>query len=241
MTDTAALVAVVLDAVVPAELARFWARALRWDIRDGGATGELLPTDSTSFGLLVRPGAHEKVGQNRTHFDLTTTSLDDQRDTVAELLSIGATHVDIGQGPDEGHVVLADPEGNELCIIGPSNRFLSGCPRLGAVNCDGTRDLGYFFSEALEWPLVWDQDEETAVQAPGGTGPKITWSGPPLMPRLGPERFHFHLASTSPTGTRAVLDRLAALGATRLDAGALCPSAHAMADVDGNPFCLVDP
>jgi hypothetical protein len=242
MTITAALVAVALDAVAPAEIARFWAWALRWDIRDGGAAGiEVVPTDATSFRLLVRPRAHEKVGQNRIHFDLTTTSLDDQRDTVAELLAIGATHVDIGQDPNEGHVVLADPEGNELCIIGPSNRFLSSCPRLGAVNCDGTRDLGCFYSQALGWPLVWDQDEETAIQAPGGTGPKITWSGPPLMPRLGPERFHFHLASTPPTSEQEVLDRIIALGATRLDGGDACPGAIALADVDGNQFCLVGP
>jgi hypothetical protein len=73
--------------------------------------------------------------------------------------------------------VLADPEGSEFCIIEPSNRFLASCPRLGAVNCDGTRALGCFFSEALGWPLVSDLDEETAIQAPDGTGPKITWSG----------------------------------------------------------------
>ena len=242
MTITAQFVALAFDAVAPGELARFWARALRWDIRDAGEDGiELVPTDSTSFLLLFRPQANEKAGQNRIHFDLTTTSLDDQNDTVADLLAIGATHVDIGQDPNEAHVVLADPEGNEFCIIEPSNRFLSSCPRLGAVNCDGTRGLGCFYSEALGWPLVWDQDEETAIQAPGGTGPKITWSGPPLMPKLGGERFHFHLASTPPTSAQATLDRILALGATRVDVGDACPGAIALADVDGVRFCLVEP
>ena len=212
-TMTAQLVALAFDAMAPNELARFWAHALRWNIRRGRwRRVELVPTDATSFRLLFRPGAHQKVGQNRIHFDLTTTSLDDQNDTVAELLAIGATHIDIGQDPNDTHVVLADPEGNEFCIIEPSNRFLASCPRLGAVNCDGTRALGCFFSEALGWPLVWDQDEETAIQAPDGTGPKITWSGPPLMPRLGKERFHFHLAPTPRTSAQATLDRLLALG-----------------------------
>ena len=184
----ARLVAVTLDAVAPDRLSRFWARALRWDVGDaGGGAFEMAPTDATSFRLLFRPAAAQKVGQNRIHFDLTSTSLDDQRDTVAELLAIGATHIDIGQHRDDTHVVLADPEGNELCIIEPFNRFLASCPRLGAVNCDGTRALGHFFSHALGWPLVWDQDEETAIQAPDGNGPKITWSGPPLMPKLGKE------------------------------------------------------
>ena len=137
--------------------------------------------------------------------------------------------------------MLADPEGNELCIIEPYNRFLASCPRLGAINCDGTRALGCFFSEALAWPLVWDQDEETAIQAPDGTGPKITWSGPPLTPKSGKERFHFHVAPMSGTSVQAALDHLLALGATRLDIGHACLGAIVLADVDGNEFCLVEP
>jgi hypothetical protein len=88
---------------------------------------------------------------------------------------------------------------------------------------------------------VWDQDEETAIQAPDGTGPKITWSGPPLMPKWGKERFHFHIAPASGTSAQAALDHLAELGATRLAAGHGCPGAIALADVDGNAFCVVEP
>jgi len=235
------LVAIALDATAPNELARFWAHALRWSIREVEGVGvELVPTDVTSFSVLLRPVPSVKVGQNRIHFDLTTTSLDDQHNTVAELLAIGGRHIDIGQRRDEPHVVLADPEGNEFCIIEPYNRFLASCPRLGAVNCDGTRALGCFFSEAFGWPLVWDQDEETAIQAPDGTGPKITWSGPPLMPKLGKERFHFHIAPASGTSTQAALDQLLDLGATRLDVGHGCPGAIVLADVDGNELCLVE-
>ena len=241
---TVQLVGLVVDATAPDVLARFWAHALGWTIEasdDGGV--ELVPTDPTSFRLLFRPVASDKVGQNRIHFDLTTTSLDDQRTIVAELLDMGGSHVDLGQGPDATHVVLADPEGNEFCVIEPYNRFLASCPRLGAVNCDGTRALGYFFREALGWPLVWDQDEETAIQAPDETGPKITWSGPPLMPRLGHQRFHFHVAPASAPGTSAQLavDRLVTLGAERPDMGHGCPGAIALADVDGNQLCLVQP
>ena len=240
-TLTTQLDALALHARAPIELARFWAHALRWDIYEGDDDIELVPTDATSFRLVFRPVVHEKLGQNRIHLDLTTTSAADQDDTVAELLAIGAGHIDIGQGPDDAHVVLADPEGNEFCVIEPDNRFLAGCPRLGAVNCDGTRDLGCFFSEALGWPLVWDQDEETAIQAPDGRGPKITWSGPPLMPKLGRERFHFHIAPTSGTSGHAALAHLVSLGATRPEMGHSCPGAIELVDVDGNSFCLVEP
>ena len=108
------------------------------------------------------------------------------------------------------------------------------------MNCDGTRALGQFFSAALGWPLVWDQDEETAIQAPDGTGPKITWSGPPLMPRTGRERFHFHLAPTTGSSTQAAIDHLLVLGATLLDVHT-CSGATTLADVDGNQFCVVTP
>ena len=109
------------------------------------------------------------------------------------MVELGARHIDIGQGPDDEHVVLADPEGNEFCIIEPDNTFLAGCGRLGSITCDGTREVGYFWSEALGWPLVWDQDEETAIRAPDGTGPFITW-GPPLAPKIGKNRLHLDIA-----------------------------------------------
>ncbi|MEZ5410806.1 MAG: VOC family protein [Acidimicrobiales bacterium] len=237
---TADLVAIAVNAIAPDRLAQFWAHALHWSKRpsDRGDIA-IVPTDVTRFHVLFRAATHEKLGQNRIHFDLTTTSPDDQTDTVTELLAIGASHVDIGQGPGESHVVLADPEGNELCIVDPDNRFLASCPRLGAVNCDGTHALGCFWSEALGWPLVWDQNEETAIQAPDGSGPKITWSGPPLMPRSGVERFHLHVAPGAGADVPSTLDHLLALGATRLAVGQACPDAIALADVDGNKFCLV--
>ena len=50
---------------------------------------------------------------------------------------------------------------------------------IGAVSCDGSQAVGYFWSKALDWPLVWDQDQETAIRSPLG-GPKISWGGPPL-------------------------------------------------------------
>jgi predicted enzyme related to lactoylglutathione lyase len=238
---TVQLTAVVVDAAAPGELAQFWAHALGWNVREAdGPDIELIPTDVTTFSLLFRAAAREKVGQNRIHFDLTTASVEDQDNTVTELLERGASHVDVGQTPDEGHVVLADPEGNEFCIIEPQNQFLASCPRLGAVNCDGTRALGHFFSDALGWPLVWDQDEETAIQAPDGTGPKITWSGPPLMPQLGEVRFHLHTAPTPGSSMQAALDHLLALGASRVDGANECAGAIGLADVDGNRFCLVD-
>ena len=74
------------------------------------------------------------------HFDLTSTSLEDQQDTVARVLALGGRHLDVGQGADAEHVVLADPEGNEFCVIEPGNNFLAECGFIGALASDGSQD-----------------------------------------------------------------------------------------------------
>jgi len=234
--------ALVIEARSPASLAGFWSRALGWEVREAPAGDvELLPADGvTTFRLVFRPASvDEKVGQNPIHLDLTTSSPADQQESAANLLATGAGHIDVGQRGDEGHVVLADPEGNELCLIEPGNDFLASCPRLGAVNCDGTRALGHFFSAVLAWPLVWDQDEETAIQSPAGTGPKITWSGPPLLPKAPRERIHLHVAPARGTSTDAAVAELLRHGATYAEPRHGCAGVIPLADVDGNAVCLV--
>jgi hypothetical protein len=154
-------------------------------------------------------------------------------------LALGARHVDVGQRPDEGHVVLADPEGDEFCVIEPGNRFLADCGFVGALACDGSQEVGYFWSAVLGRPLVWDQDQETAIRSPHG-GPKITWGGPPFEPATVRERLHLDLAPPVGGDQRAEVDRLIGLGAVRIGAGH-DEGGVAMADPDGNAFCVGEP
>lgn len=236
---TARLVALGVDANDPAGLARFWAHALRWEVGAGSDSDvRLVPTDETSFGIAFRLVEEPKVGRNRIHFDLTSKSLEDQQESVSTLVALGARHLDVGQRADDPHVVLADPEGNEFCIIEPQNRFLAGRPRLGALSCDGSRQVGLFWSAALDWPLVWDQGEETAIGAPDGTGPFITWGGGPEIQKVGRNRLYLDLAPGEETNQRAELDRLIALGARRADAGPDVAGAVVLLDPDGNEFCV---
>lgn len=184
-----------------------------------------------------------KAGKNPIHLDLTTASIDDQKEVVARLIGFGASHADVGQTGDEGHVVLADPEGNEFCIIEPTNKFLAGCGRLGSITCDGSRAVGQFWSEALGWSLVWDQQEETAIRAPDGTGPFITW-GPPIPNKAVKNRLHLDIASTAANdrpSQLAEVERLIALGAQRIDIGQGDVGWVVLADPDGNEFCVLGP
>ncbi|MGN6682181.1 MAG: VOC family protein [Streptosporangiaceae bacterium] len=238
---TCQLYAICLDANDPSGLDRFWAGVLRWEIAGGAGEGAaLLPGDDTGFGMRFMPAQQLKVGQNQMHFHLTSTSLDDQQQTVARALELGGRHIDFGQRPEEDHVVLADPEGNEFCIIEPGNKFLADCGFFGEVACDGSQEVGYFWSRALGWPLVWDQDQETSIRSPHG-GPKISWGGPPLMPKAGKDRLHFDLAPPAGGDQQAEVDRLVSLGATRIDIGQGEVSWVVMADPDGHEFCVLTP
>ncbi len=237
---TSRLVSLCLDANDPLRLARFWAHALHWEIDD--ETDDevaLAPKDGTRFGILFEAVPEEKTGKNRIHLDLATTSLDDQMETVEQLVELGARHIDIGQGPDDDHVVFADPEGNEFCVIEPDNSFLADCPS----RIDHVRRIagGWLLLErTLGWPLVWDQDEETAIRAPDGTGPFITW-GPPLVPKIGKSRLHLDIAPPDHVDQRAEVDRLISLGATRVDIGQGEVDWVVMADPDDNEFCVLTP
>ncbi|MEO8897692.1 MAG: VOC family protein [Candidatus Dormibacter sp.] len=163
---TSRLDALCFDANDPGRLARFWADALYWEIHDE-IPDEIgvVPTDDTRFRIRFEPDPNKKTGQNRNHLDLTTTSIDDQNETVRRLVELGARHIEIGQGLDEPHVVLADLEGKEFCIIEPTNNFLADCGRLGAINCDGSREAGYFWSAALPSAL---HSHLLVVDQPGG-------------------------------------------------------------------------
>ncbi|MFC8140819.1 VOC family protein [Streptomyces paradoxus] len=106
----------IIDAADHAELGRWWARALDWVVvADNDEEFEIRPEPHRLPGILFTPVADEKTVKNRLHLDLRP---DDQSREVARLVALGARHVDIGQR-DEPWVVLADPEGNEFCVLGP--------------------------------------------------------------------------------------------------------------------------
>ncbi len=136
------------------------------------------------------------------------------------------------------------PKGNEFCVIKPGNAFLADCGFVGALSCDGTQQVGYFWSAALGRPLVWDRDKETTIRSPHG-GPKVSWGGPPVNPKVGKNRLHFDLALAD-RDQQAEVEELLTLGATLGDIGDVgvirCGvGAVAMADPDGNEFCVLTP
>jgi hypothetical protein len=221
------LEAVTFDVADPAAVAAFWAGLLDREVVPE-ARGALVPGDKTQVGLRFVTSDTEQLGPRRLHLHLTSSSIEQQRRTVETALRLGGRQIDVG--PEGRHVVLADPGGNELCVIEPGNKYLAGSGYLGEVTCDGTRQVGLFWRDALGWPLVWDQNEQTAVQSPLG-GTKISWDAWSGR-KYGRNRQRFDLVTADPTGEA---QRLVSLGATRrrdLSDGV------ELADPDSNEFGL---
>ena len=105
---------VVIDARDPVTLGRWWAEALRWVIvNDDPDEFEIRPTDDRLPGIIFEPVGESKQRKNRLHLDFRPQ---DQEAEVRRLRGLGASPVDVGQG-DVAWVVLADPEGNEFCVL----------------------------------------------------------------------------------------------------------------------------
>jgi hypothetical protein len=116
---TSELYTVTLDAADPHRLADFWTEMLDYKVVYDSADEVAIdrPDESGPVVLFIKV-PDTKVGKNRMHFDLNP---DDQAAEVERALALGATHVEIGQerDPDVTWKVLADPEGNEFCILTP--------------------------------------------------------------------------------------------------------------------------
>src|SRR6476661_10968319 len=111
----------VVDCRDPEALAAFWAAVLDYGVlsRDDDGAVEIGP--AVGFGgpaptLVFAPVAEPTSGKVRLHIDVNPTDRD-QDDELQRLLDLGAVRADVGQSGDEGWHVLADPEGNEFCLL----------------------------------------------------------------------------------------------------------------------------
>jgi predicted enzyme related to lactoylglutathione lyase len=116
---------IVIDTHDLPRLARFWSEALGWPVLSQQDREIVIgPDPDAPVGLCLMPVDDAKTVKNRLHLDLTTSAAD--RDAEIErLLSLGARRVDVGQTGQESWTVLADPEGNEFCVVRPKETLIS--------------------------------------------------------------------------------------------------------------------
>ena len=117
---TLRIATVSIDARDPLCVGRFWADALGWEDRtdkEGDVWVEPAadhPDRGSVRPLLFLAVPEAKSVKNRLHLDLAP---DDQASEVERLVSLGAVRTAVGQDGTEDWVVLADPEGNEFCVL----------------------------------------------------------------------------------------------------------------------------
>ena len=116
-----------IDCADPSGLARFWCAVLGYEVQDDGEDGvvtigsPLVPEGRSRPGpvpptLTFARVPEGKTVKNRLHMDLNPTDTDQEAE-VRRVLALGARPADVGQTGDESWVTLADPEGNEFCIL----------------------------------------------------------------------------------------------------------------------------
>jgi predicted enzyme related to lactoylglutathione lyase len=110
---------IVIDAHDLQGLARFWAQALGWQVLSGRDREIVIgPDEHAVVGMCFMPASDTKIVKNRVHVDLTSAA-EDRTEEIDRLLALGARRVEIGQTGTESWTVLADPEGNEFCVVRP--------------------------------------------------------------------------------------------------------------------------
>jgi predicted enzyme related to lactoylglutathione lyase len=118
--DTGPIATVVVDCADPRVMARFWSQAMDWRLHrvtDHSAVLRSAKDVGPYLQFLRTPDV--KTGWNRVHLDLRPYPGDDPGAEEARLRALGATAVDLGDGGEVPWRVLADPEGNEFCLLAP--------------------------------------------------------------------------------------------------------------------------
>jgi predicted enzyme related to lactoylglutathione lyase len=110
----------IVDANDVERLAAFWQAVLGWERRDTydeDGDVELAAPDGSLPTLVFVAVPEPKTVKGRLHIDVSPSGGADQDTELERLLSLGALPVDVGQGDDVSWVVLADPDGNEFCLL----------------------------------------------------------------------------------------------------------------------------
>ena len=116
---------IVIDAHDLPGLAQFWTQALGWKVLSEREHEIVIGTDENApVGICFMPVTDRKIVKNRVHLDITTAA-EDRDQEIERLLALGAGRADIGQTGAESWTVLADPEGNEFCVIRPKQTLIS--------------------------------------------------------------------------------------------------------------------
>ncbi|MFJ2745140.1 VOC family protein [Streptomyces sp. NPDC087440] len=244
------LVQINMKAQDDSALGQFWAEALGWGVdSEGPGVTNLEPVgfdypdpSVVCIDLVARPEV--KTVKNRVHLDLATRSTAHQADVVERLKELGATLADVGQG-DVPWTVMADPEGNEFCVLEPRPMYQdTGLIAAVVVDCADPREMARFWGRAMDWTVHEVTDDTATLRSAKGVGPYLEFVRSPDTKSVW-NRVHLDVApypGGEPAAEEARLRSLGAIGPgadSGFDGSAI--SWRVLADPEGNEFCLLSP
>ncbi|MGI5205284.1 VOC family protein [Spirillospora sp. CA-108201] len=240
------LVQIAMDARNDSAVGGFWAEALGWGL-DSEAPGvtnvgprELVYPDPTALYIDVVRVPEPKTVKNRLHVDLATTSAAHQAEWVTRLRKLGATPADVGQG-DVPWTVLADPEGNEFCVLEPREIYKDTGPIAAVVvDCTDPRSMARFWGGAMDWTLHEVTDGHAVLRSAQDVGPYLEFIRR-ADAKTVKNRVHLDLRPYAGDDQAAEAARLRALGATDAEIGQGDVPWTVLADPEGNEFCILTP
>ncbi|GAA4705202.1 VOC family protein [Pseudonocardia yuanmonensis] len=231
---------VVVDSADPRRLARFWAELLGWPVAHEAAdeVDVRSPHAPWTFDLVFVPVTEPRNGKNRIHLDLASSSPGHQLELVERAVRLGARPADVGQHAVPW-VVLADPEGNEFCVLEPRPEYAeTGAVAAVVVDVPEPSAAAAFWSTAAGLPVGRDDGGVAGLRPPPG----LPWLEflPAAAPKAGKDRLHLDV---DPVGDQAAaVAELERRGAVRADIGQ-GPEASwvVLADPWGGEFCVLRP
>jgi hypothetical protein len=223
------LTAIVIEALDPEAQARFWAEALGWRLAETAAVHSV---GSDGLRLLFVPTTRPKTHKNRLHLDLGGGP-----EGADRVLDLGAVRADIGQG-DVPWDVLADPEGNEFCVLpeeGADGHLVALCQDAADVQVQGP-----FWEAATGWSTVVRRSSAVGLHALADDGrpigPRLVM-GPPVTPKAGRNRWRFAVGEQAVVGDQAVVrDRAVVARGTTGQVGSARGLATLRQDPEGNEY-----
>jgi Glyoxalase-like domain len=240
------LVQIAMNARDDAAVGRFWAQALGWTMSsEGPGVTNLEPAgftypDPAAICIDVIAVPDPKTVKNRVHVDLATTSTAQQAELIARLRDLGATPADVGQG-DVPWTVLADPEGNEFCVLEPRPIYRDTGPMAAVVvDCVDPRAMAQFWGEAMDWTVNTVTDDYASLRSAQGVGPYLEFIRSSDVKTVK-NRVHLDLRAYPGDDQATEVARLLTLGATPADVGQGDVPWTVLADPEGNEFCLLTP
>ncbi|HMI27764.1 MAG TPA: VOC family protein, partial [Streptosporangiaceae bacterium] len=158
-------------------------------------------------------------------------------------LALGAVPADIGQG-DVPWTVLADPEGNEFCVLDPRPTYRDTGPVAAVVaDCADPSAVAGLWALATGWAPATSTASGLSLRSPDGLGPYLELL-PSVDPRVGKNRIHLDVAPYQDEDHAAAILALTEAGAVRLDIGQGAQGDvpwTVLADPEGSEFCVLSP